>query len=459
MAYDQLLAAARAVAVEDPALALDLQAQAIIASFVAGWPERAFAEAQELVRHLPLVGTPYEQFLRQFLGALSAGGEAKEALRRQLADTLAGSAPTGDFRFAAWAGFASAYLGDMTSARELGRRAVASSRAAGSFNSLPRALLGVARMAVRFRDLEEAEDSAREGIEITRQFDQENQETCFSAILVRCLAVRGQIEECKELGEETLRRALAHGLAVAAGDVRLGLAELELSLSNGVAAGDLLVAISHPLLSVAAAPFLVEASRLSGDADLGSAAMDTIARYVERSQDPLVLGLAARSRALLAGSTGSAESYFLEALRYQTEHTQPFERARTALAYGELLRRGQRKVDARVQLRDALTTFEGLNTPLWAQRARAELEATGAIVGPRNHSTLDTLTPQELRIAKLVAGGASNRTVAGQLFLSTKTVEYHLRKVFLKLSVSSRVQLANLAFASVAVGSADSRSG
>jgi len=177
--------------------------------------------------------------------------------------------------------------------------------------------------------------------------------------------------------------------------------------------------------------------------------------YAGQAQDPLVLGLVARSRALLAASAGSAESLFLEALRHQTEHTQPFERARTALAYGQFLRREQRKTEARVQLRDALTTFEGLNTPLWAHRARAELEATGITVRKRNPSTLDTLTPQELRIAKLVAGGASNRSVASQMFLSPKTVEYHLRKVFLKLSVSSRVELANLPLAPVAVGAAD----
>src|SRR6202034_4415056 len=106
-------------------------------------------------------------------------------------------------------------------------------------------------------------------------------------------------------------------------------------------------------------------------------------------------------------------------------------------------------------LRDALATFEGLNTPLWAERARAELEATGITARKRDPSTLDTLTPQELRIARLVAGGATNRDVAGQLFLSPKTVEYHLRKVFLKLGVSSRVELANRPLASVGVDATD----
>ncbi|HXW79108.1 MAG TPA: LuxR C-terminal-related transcriptional regulator, partial [Acidimicrobiales bacterium] len=454
-AYDLLLAAAHAVCHEDPARALDLQAQAIVASFVAGWPERGFAEARQFVQDLPPIGAPYEQFLRAFVGSTSAGGATREALRQQLSESLAGGVPAGDLGLVAWAGFASFYLGDMSSARELGRRAVSFARAAGSFHTLPRALLGAARMAMRFRDLDEAEESASEGIEITRQFAQENQETCFSAILVRCLAARGQVEACRELGEMTLRRALAHGIALAAGDVRLGLAELELSLGNGAAARDLIEAIAHPVLSLSAAPYLVEASVLSGDPEPAATAIDVIANYGEQTQDALVLGLVARSRALLAEPADVAELLFLEALRYQTEQTQPFERARTALAYGEFLRREQRKMEARAQLRDALTTFEGLSTPVWAERARAELEATGLTVRKRSESIIDTLTPQELRIAKLVAGGASNRGVASQLFLSPKTVEYHLRKVFLKLSVSTRVQLANLPLAPVAVGATD----
>ena len=108
-----------------------------------------------------------------------------------------------------------------------------------------------------------------------------------------------------------------------------------------------------------------------------------------------------------------------------------------------------------MQLRDALATFEGLNTPLWADRARGELEATGITARKRDPSTLDNLTPQELRIAKLVATGASNRDVATQLFLSQKTVEYHLRKVFIKLGVTSRVELARAPLQPVAVGASD----
>src|SRR4029453_15158043 len=117
----------------------------------------------------------------------------------------------------------------------------------------------------------------------------------------------------------------------------------------------------------------------------------------------------------------------------------PYERARTQLAYGERLRREKRKTDARVHLRDALDAFEGLGIAPWAERARGELKATGETARKRDATPIDDLTPQELRIAQLVAAGASNREAAAQLFVSPKTIDYHLRKVLLKLGLSSRV--------------------
>jgi DNA-binding CsgD family transcriptional regulator len=147
-----------------------------------------------------------------------------------------------------------------------------------------------------------------------------------------------------------------------------------------------------------------------------------------------------------------AESLFQEALELHARETPPFEQARTQLAYGERLRRERRKMEARAQLRPALETFDGVGANLWAQRARGELNATGETARKRDASTIDDLTPQELRIAQLVAAGASNRDAAAQLFVSPKTVEYHLRKVFLKLGVSSRVVLARVPLAAADQG-------
>jgi DNA-binding NarL/FixJ family response regulator len=117
------------------------------------------------------------------------------------------------------------------------------------------------------------------------------------------------------------------------------------------------------------------------------------------------------------------------------------ERARTELLYGEWLRRERRRQEARVHLRAALDLFRGLGMRLFAERAEAELRASGETARKRDPSTLDDLTPQELQIAGLVAEGQTNKEIGAQLFISPRTVDYHLRKVFSKLGISSRTQL------------------
>jgi DNA-binding CsgD family transcriptional regulator len=118
------------------------------------------------------------------------------------------------------------------------------------------------------------------------------------------------------------------------------------------------------------------------------------------------------------------------------------ETARTRLAYGERLRRARNRVLARDQLRAAIDTFERLDARPWIDRARAELAATGVTLRRRDPSTIDDLTPQELQIAVLLAGGKTTRETATALFLSPKTIEYHLRHVYQKLAIHSREELA-----------------
>ena len=114
----------------------------------------------------------------------------------------------------------------------------------------------------------------------------------------------------------------------------------------------------------------------------------------------------------------------------------------TQLAFGERLRRARNRVLARQQLRAALETFEHLDAEPWAERARSELAATGETRRRRDPATVDELTPQELQIALLLASGKTTREAAAALFLSPKTVEYHLRHVYLKLGIHSREELA-----------------
>jgi DNA-binding NarL/FixJ family response regulator len=133
--------------------------------------------------------------------------------------------------------------------------------------------------------------------------------------------------------------------------------------------------------------------------------------------------------------------HFEAALRHDHSAQRPFERARNEQSLGEALRRQRRRGEARIHLRNALEVFEKLGTAPWTERARAELRASGETARKRDPSTFDQLTPQEMRIALFASRGDSNPDIAAKLFLSRRTVEYHLRKVFTKLGVTSRAEL------------------
>jgi DNA-binding CsgD family transcriptional regulator len=162
------------------------------------------------------------------------------------------------------------------------------------------------------------------------------------------------------------------------------------------------------------------------------------------------LGALARCRGILADKT--AEHHFQTALSHHKHDGQPFEKARTQLAYGERLRRDRRRADAREQLGEALDAFERLGAHPWADRARVELRATGGASAEGTEAEksavaaagLEELTAHELQIARLVAYGMTNREVAAKLFLSPKTIEYHLSQIYRKLDLRSRTQLASL---------------
>ena len=167
-----------------------------------------------------------------------------------------------------------------------------------------------------------------------------------------------------------------------------------------------------------------------------------LARYeawAQRSSDPKAVALLARCRALV--DEPHAEEHFEDAIAL-ADNLPPFDQARTELLYGEWLRRQRRRVDARRHLRAALELFGRSGASPWEARAQAELRASGETARKRDPTTRDQLTPQELQISRLVASGMTNPEVAANLFLSSRTVDYHLRKVFTKLEIASRAELA-----------------
>jgi len=189
-------------------------------------------------------------------------------------------------------------------------------------------------------------------------------------------------------------------------------------------------------------PELIEASVRSGDLVAAGSALDRLAERATASGSSWALGLLARSRALVAGDD-SAEALHLEAIGFLGTTRMVIELARAQLLYGEWLRRQKRRGEAREMLRVAYDTFATIGVDGFAERARHELLATGERARKRTVTTSNDLTPQEAHVARLAASGETNSEIAARLFISASTVEYHLRKVFRKLDVSSRRQLRN----------------
>ena len=190
---------------------------------------------------------------------------------------------------------------------------------------------------------------------------------------------------------------------------------------------------------------LVEAAVKVGRPEIAGRTLARFEPLVVRGGSAIDRALHARARSLLAQGEDT-ERWLRAALALHDQALRPFERARTELVLGEHLRRERRRTDARVPLRAALREFDRLGAAPWAERARAELRATGETFRKRDPTALETLTPQEFQVARLVAGGGTNRDVAAQLFLSHSTVSYHLHNVYRKLGVASRTELARVDF-------------
>jgi DNA-binding CsgD family transcriptional regulator len=206
------------------------------------------------------------------------------------------------------------------------------------------------------------------------------------------------------------------------------------------------------------APDRIEAAIRAGRTDEAAEVAAAFESWADQTGARWGRPRAASCRALLSDGD-EATTHFEEAISY-VDDARPFDRARIHLLYGEHLRRLRRRADARTHLRTALEEFERFRAAPWADRAASELRATGETARKRDPGTFAQLTPQEIQISRLVAQGMSNKEVAAQLFLSPRTIDYHLRNVFSKLGLTSRTQLARIGFdteeapAATAVGAA-----
>jgi ATP/maltotriose-dependent transcriptional regulator MalT len=259
-------------------------------------------------------------------------------------------------------------------------------------------------------------------------------------------ACKGDEVRASKLIEEAERNAFARGegFVLTFGEharavLHNALGNYEMALDNAqrASAQDELHASAWSL------PELVEAAVRSGKPELATDALERLCQRTQVAGTEWALGIEARCGALLSDDV-IAEGAYRKAIERLGRCRAALDLARAHLLYGEWLRRRGRRVDAREQLRTARARFAEMGAEAFAQRATRELLATGETARKRTAETRDELTPHEARIARMARDGASNQDIATQLFVSRKTVEYHLHKVFAKLGISTRHQLEDV---------------
>jgi len=316
-------------------------------------------------------------------------------------------------------------------------------RESGALIALQIALLGRANQQKRAGHFAAAETTYDEMVEITRVIG--GPPEFYDLLRLDIFAWRGNESQTRAAAIPLRKMAAAVGSAAVVSRADIAIATLELGLgryAEALAAIESLVENQQPGWTCFAIALGVEAAARAGQPDRAARYLDDLQQRTTASGANWGLGQLARCRALVADDA-EAEDLYLEAIARLESTTVVTELAQARLAYGEWLRRQNRRIDARAQLRTAYDAFAAMGAELFAARARAELAATGEKVRRRVAGPVTDLTPQEAQAARLAAAGATNPEIAAQMFISANTVDYHLRKVYRKLGISSRRYLAN----------------
>ncbi|MFI7144096.1 helix-turn-helix transcriptional regulator [Nonomuraea sp. NPDC050022] len=348
-----------------------------------------------------------------------------------------------------YAVFSALMTGDDDAACEMAAAQVDTYREQGLIGALPHALQLLTQAQILHGRHAEAAASGAEAWQIAHDTGQAGRLRHLHGILARLAAIEGDDERCVRLAQQAEGAAQERN-GSGWGGCALTLLDLVRARHEAVAermARVLDGPLGHTVIVTFAIADYVEACARLGEPSLATEAFARFDAWAAASAQPWAAAVAYRCRALLA-PPGEAEAHYTAALQRHAQGGRPFERARTELLYGEWLRRGRRRSDAGVRLRAAMDRFAALGATPWAERARTELAATGAradLPEPGGQARpLDTLTPQELQVVRLAATGATNRQIAAQLFLSPRTVGFHLYKAYPKLGVSSRTDLAGI---------------
>ena len=330
------------------------------------------------------------------------------------------------------------------------RELVEQIRDRAGIGAMPAALWHLAREQATTSAWTEAEANYTAVVRLAEELGQTTEQVMALAGLCWLESRQGRPEACRGHVDEVLGNPATTHLHMAEAWVRYALGDLELSLGEPARAVSTLRGLVsmlevHELADADLVPAaeLVDGLLRLGEVGEARAVASAYERAAREKGQPWSLARAERARGLLADD-GTAPACFDAALEAHAATVDRFELARTRLAYGERLRRAAMRRRAREQLRAALDDFEDLGAARWAERTAAELAATGETVLRRGADPRSSLTPQELQVCLLLVEGRTTREAAAALFLSPKTVEYHLRKVYTKLGIGSRSELAEL---------------
>ena len=342
------------------------------------------------------------------------------------------------------------WTGDLERVRDDALTACARARDLGALSPLPMLLVVLADCHYRLGDWVAAETAATEASLTGQELNQPNAAGHASLIMARLAAARGTDEQgCRATIAATMAADEAAGArsavpyAVAAlGFLDLGRGRIQPAIEHLERVARFFddSGMEEPTLIPWEAD-LVEAYLRAGRVDAATEAIAVMGRRAAASGVPIAIAPYRRCRGMLAKDF---DSDFQAALDAHQQRPMPFERARTLLAYGRRLHRVRRRAEARAVLHDAVSGFTALGAAPWLDQAEAELRAAGgrrSSVVEKTESTSGTLTPHERYVAQTVARGLSNRQAAAELFLSPKTVEFHLVHIYRKLGISSRSQL------------------
>ena len=449
-----LLDAAAMAGPDDPRLARDILLDAIVTAHFTGPADTA--RVLGMVAELPLPEDAVPTLTDVLLDGFAALGEGRHvdgaALLRQAVGPLSGSRPLPDdvLRYFLPVSMAASMMFDDSAWHELEHRWVAELRSRGAL-----AVMLVALVSVAFNQIEEgrfadAEVTIAEGRTLSEATGFRAHLGLFACAELTVLARRGREAAARALAGQMLPQFEARGYGLGLYWARSALCQLEIGLGNY---DDALRIALESGLRAGSTVDLIEAGTRSGDIVTAVAALDSLAPMAPAAGTPAALGWLALGQAMIApdspASEGAVNDNAAEEAQYQLA-IRHLERsryvpvlARARLLYGEWLRRQRRRRDARDQLNAACEIFTRLGMDAFAERARVELRAAGELASNRAVHSADDLTPQELQIARLASEGASNAEIAARLFISASTVEYHLRKVFRKLGITTRVRIGH----------------